>query len=126
MDRCAERRATSRQFNTKYHKNHFKLVLAVSFHQWVSIINKGDDRAGKTTYLFEVMRRFGIPAMGRTLNDPYVPTVACEVTTITLDTTHGPVTFDVWDTAGNEEYRGLGDVYFKDVSISSSKGVKYC
>jgi GTP-binding nuclear protein Ran len=35
-----------------------------------------------------------------------------EVQPLTIRTTHGPIKFHVWDTAGNEKFVGLGDGYY--------------
>ena len=42
----------------------------------------------------------------------HVPTLGVQVDPLTLRTNHGPIIFNLWDVAGLDEYRGLGDAYF--------------
>jgi GTP-binding nuclear protein Ran len=42
----------------------------------------------------------------------HIPTLGVEVHPLTLRTNHGPVIFNLWDVAGLDKYRGLGDGYF--------------
>jgi GTP-binding nuclear protein Ran len=44
-------------------------------------------------------------------NPNYVPTLGVDVSYLTFQTNYGPVVFDVWDTAGQEKFSGLGDGY---------------
>jgi GTP-binding nuclear protein Ran len=69
-------------------KDSFKLILI------------GDAKVGKTSF---VRRHTG----GQHERD-YVPTRGVKVTPLTFDTTSGPLTFNVWDTAGE---RHLGPLY---------------
>ena len=42
----------------------------------------------------------------------YVPTLGVDVYTLTFKTTGGPVTFSVWDCAGDPKYGGFRDGYY--------------
>ena len=42
----------------------------------------------------------------------YIPTLGVEVTPITLKTNYGIITFNCWDTAGQEKFGGLRDGYY--------------
>lgn len=42
----------------------------------------------------------------------YLATLGCEVNPIRFETNYGPITFNVWDCAGQEQYMGLGDGYY--------------
>ena len=55
-------------------------------------------RTGKTTFLKRhVTGQF---------EKSYVPTIGVEVLPLTFTTNHGPVTFTVWDVAGQEKFGG--------------------
>ncbi len=70
----------------------FKLVLV------------GDGGVGKTTFV----KRHLTGEFER----KYVATVGVEVNSLTFQTNYGPITFDVWDTAGQEKVGGLRDGYY--------------
>ena len=42
----------------------------------------------------------------------YRPTMGVEVTPIILNTNYGSITFNCWDTAGQEKFGGLRDGYY--------------
>ena len=70
----------------------FKLILV------------GDGGTGKTTFV----KRHLTGEFER----KYVATLGVDVHPLTFSTTHGPIIFDVWDTAGQEKFGGLRDGYF--------------
>lgn len=65
----------------------------------------GDSQCGKTTFVMKVLNGEYI--------EKYVPTLGVEVHPITIKTSSGPVRFNVWDTAGQEQYAGLGEEYYR-------------
>jgi len=70
----------------------FKLVLI------------GDGSTGKTTFV----KRHLTGEFER----KYVPTLGAEVHPLLFHTNMGPLRFNVWDTAGQEKFGGLRDVYY--------------
>jgi GTP-binding nuclear protein Ran len=70
----------------------FKLVLV------------GDGGTGKTTFV----KRHLTGEFER----KYVATLGVDVHPLPFYTNHGPVIFDVWDTAGQEKFGGLRDGYY--------------
>lgn len=70
----------------------FKLILV------------GDGGTGKTTF---VKRH-----LTGEFEKKYVATIGADVYPMLFYTTHGPVQFNVWDTAGQEKFGGLRDGYY--------------
>lgn len=70
----------------------FKLVLV------------GDGGVGKTT----LVKRH----LTGEFEKKYIPTLGVEVHPLRFDTNYGPMTFNVWDTAGQEKFGGLRDGYY--------------
>merc|ERR1711988_643890 len=70
----------------------FKLVLV------------GDGGVGKTT----LVKRH----LTGEFTSKYVPTLGVEVSSLQFHTNRGIVTFNVWDTAGQEKFGGLRDGYY--------------
>lgn len=60
----------------------------------------GDGGVGKTTFLNT--------SNGKSFDGKYIPTLGVEVTPIKLSNS----IFNIWDCAGNEKFRGLGDGYY--------------
>ena len=63
----------------------------------------GDGGVGKTTFV----KRHITGEFERR----YIATVGVEVHPMTFYTNHGPIRFNVWDTAGQEKLSGLRDGY---------------
>lgn len=63
----------------------------------------GDGGVGKTTFV----KRHITGEFERR----YIATVGVEVHPMTFHTNHGPICFNVWDTAGQEKLSGLRDGY---------------
>eukprot|EP01057_Protomagalhaensia_wolfi_P000620 Protomagalhaensia_wolfi_Nauph_80__619@NODE_1353_length_1569_cov_459_052941_g1045_i0_p2_GENE_NODE_1353_length_1569_cov_459_052941_g1045_i0NODE_1353_length_1569_cov_459_052941_g1045_i0_p2_ORF_typecomplete_len220_score52_22Ras/PF00071_22/2_3e45Roc/PF08477_13/1_7e25Roc/PF08477_13/6_5e03Arf/PF00025_21/7e16Gtr1_RagA/PF04670_12/0_00019FeoB_N/PF02421_18/0_00024GTP_EFTU/PF00009_27/0_0017MMR_HSR1/PF01926_23/0_001RNA_helicase/PF00910_22/0_065TniB/PF05621_11/0_096TniB/PF05621_11/2_6e03RsgA_GTPase/PF03193_16 len=70
----------------------FKLVLV------------GDGAVGKTT----LVKRH----LTGEFEKKYVPTLGADVYPLRFQTNYGPITFNVWDTAGQEKLSGLRDGYY--------------
>lgn len=64
----------------------------------------GDGKVGKSAYI----QRY----LDGEFSDSYVATLGVDVHTLTFNTNYGPVTLDIWDTAGQEKFGGLGDGYY--------------
>nr|QBK87254.1 MAG: Ras family GTPase [Marseillevirus LCMAC201] len=67
------------------------------------IVFIGDEQVGKTTFLNR--------HLSGEFTLKYTPTHGVEVYPLSFNTNYGVVTFNVWDTAGDES-TGLGDNYF--------------
>ena len=70
----------------------------------------GDGGVGKTTY---VKRH-----ENGDFEKVYVPTRGAEVHRLTFSTSCGPITFNCWDTAGQEKFGGLRDGYYVDADCA--------
>jgi GTP-binding nuclear protein Ran len=68
------------------------------------LILVGDGGVGKTTYLHRHLTGDFIRQ--------YNPTLGVEVHPLMFSTNHGSVRFNVWDTAGQKKFGGLGDGYY--------------
>lgn len=67
------------------------------------VVFLGDGGVGKTALLKRhIENRF---------EKVYYPTLGAEVHPIRFQTNHGPVTLNIWDTAGQEKYVGLREGY---------------
>ena len=64
----------------------------------------GEAGCGKTTYVSRLFKD--------TFREEYVPTLGVEVFPFMVETSIGSVTFNLWDTAGDERFKGLGDRYY--------------
>ena len=70
------------------------------------IVIIGDGNVGKTTF---VNKMIGVEMK---LNGEYLATLGVNIEPVRFDTTFGPVSFNLWDCAGNEKFQGLGDGYY--------------
>lgn len=64
----------------------------------------GGEKTGKTTFIHRL-------CWGR-YSKEYTPTVGCEVHPVQIKGESGDFSFNVWDTAGCMEFRGLVDGYY--------------
>ena len=64
----------------------------------------GDTGIGKTAFVIKHITGEFIQI--------YEPTLGVEVHPHVFNTSHGLFRFNIWDTAGQEKYRGLGDGYY--------------
>lgn len=68
------------------------------------IVLVGDGNVGKTSFLHRHLT-------GEFRNE-YVSTIGVEVHVLTFESNYGAIRFNVWDCAGEEKFRGLGESYF--------------
>lgn len=71
----------------------------------IKVIFVGDSGVGKTNIVSEYL-------------DIYLPTMGAEVHPKEYNTIVGKVTLKCWDCAGENEYQGLGDGYYKGADIA--------
>ncbi|EDW76385.1 uncharacterized protein Dwil_GK15426 [Drosophila willistoni] len=64
----------------------------------------GDGKTGKSTFIKRQLT-------GQYQRD-YLPTDNVDLSTLKFHTNQGTISFKVWDTAGQEELRGLRDIYY--------------
>jgi len=79
-------------------------------NQEYKIVLLGDGGCGKTTFI----KRF----INGEFEKRYLATLGVEVTSIPFETTKGPVTLSVWDTAGQEKFGGLRDGYYTGAHLA--------
>ena len=83
----------------------FELKLKMSDNTPVAkLVLVGDGATGKTTFV--TRHRTG------EFEKQYNPTTGVFVRNLDFFTTHGKITFQVWDTAGQEKFGGLRDAYY--------------
>lgn len=63
----------------------------------------GDSETGKTSW---------VKCLVGDISPKYVGTIAVDVTCVSFTTNYGMINFNVWDTAGQEVFRGIGDGYY--------------
>lgn len=68
------------------------------------IVIVGNGGVGKSTWRKSLS--------GEKFDAKYVPTLGAELFPIVRNTNYGPITFNLWDTAGQEKYGGLRDGYY--------------
>lgn len=64
----------------------------------------GNEQVGKTTWV--------VRHLNGKFTQEYNPTLGLEIHPLDFSTNRGVVRFNIWDCAGDEMYRGLGDAYF--------------
>lgn len=65
----------------------------------------GDSGVGKTSLIYFMSTS--------TFNEASIPTLGAALTKITFETFSGSISFQLWDTAGQEQFRSLVPVYYK-------------
>lgn len=68
----------------------------------------GDGGTGKTTFVKRLLTG--------EFEKKYIATLGVEVRPLTFNTTRGQITFNTWDTAGQEKFGGLRDGYYIQVT----------
>ena len=74
--------------------------------QTYKIVIVGDAGVGKTTFINHHLNG-GFSAR-------YISTLGVDIRPVHFNTNYGEIIFDVWDTAGQEKFSGLGDRYYTD------------
>lgn len=83
---------------------------ATNQHKSYKIVLVGDGGVGKTT----LVKRH----LTNTFETKYIPTVGVEVTPLVFYTNQGSITFNIWDTAGQEKFGGLRDGYYIEMDAA--------
>lgn len=76
----------------------------------LKLILVGDGAVGKTTFVKR--HRTG------EFEKQYLATIGVETNSVKFSTSNGPITFNVWDCAGQAKYAGLGSAYYKDATCA--------
>jgi small GTP-binding protein len=74
------------------------------------LIFLGESQVGKTSIIHK--------GLHGTLQGSSTSTIGCVSATITVRIRHGPVTLQVWDTAGQEVYRSLVHIYVRGARLA--------
>lgn len=93
----------------------------------VQLVLVGDGGTGKTTFVkrhltgeFERKYVGKFPCLATPVNSiNFIATLGVDVHPLLFHTNHGPIVFDVWDTAGQEKFGGLRDGYYIQGKVSS-------
>lgn len=78
--------------------------IAVAKENTFKICLIGDGGVGKTTLLKR--------CVSGVFEKRYIPTMGVELDFLTFNTNSEPIRFNVWDTAGQEKFHGLGEGYY--------------
>jgi GTP-binding nuclear protein Ran len=68
------------------------------------IVLVGDGGVGKSTWVKQLLTQ--------TFEPRYIATMGAEVHPITINTSSGPITFNIWDCAGQDKYGGTRHTYY--------------
>ena len=79
-------------------------ISAMEQAQRIKVALVGEGGVGKTAFLTQIIE-------GR-FERRYMATTGVEMRSLEFSTNHGSVIFDVWDTAGQEKFRGVPEAYF--------------
>ena len=69
------------------------------------LILVGDGGVGKTTFVSRHLTG--------EYEKKYIATIGAQLNTVYFDTTKGRIKFNIWDTAGQEKFGGLRDMYYE-------------
>jgi small GTP-binding protein len=85
-------------------------VSASAARSTFRVVLIGDSSVGKTS----VMNRF----LRNSVNPQESPTIGALPSSFTRECRGRVVEVELWDTAGQEEYRGLGPIYYRNASLA--------
>jgi small GTP-binding protein len=74
------------------------------------VVLVGDTQVGKTCIIANLVNN--------TFKSSSPPTIGAAFQTHVLPTPQGPVTMQIWDTAGQEKYRALAPMYYRSADIA--------
>jgi Ras-related protein Rab-5C len=77
----------------------------------VKVVLVGETRVGKTS----IINRF----VNKTFSDLTSTTVAAGPCSVQTEAATGPVILDIWDTAGQEQYRSIATLFFRGASAAA-------
>lgn len=106
LEQQREKEELSRKQNMQIHQD----LIARSKYSFKTIVI-GDSGVGKSSYISKCIDTGNRPVNTST-------TVACNMYSIPLQTEKGVVTLNVWDTAGQEQYKSITKTYFRDVDCA--------
>jgi small GTP-binding protein len=76
----------------------------------MKVVLVGDQQVGKTSIIAHLVTN--------TFNPSTSPTIGAAFQTYCIATSHGPVTMQIWDTAGQEKYRALTPLYYRSADAA--------
>jgi small GTP-binding protein len=76
----------------------------------MKVVLVGDTQVGKTCIIANLVNN--------TFKSSSPPTIGAAFQTHVLPTPQGPVTMQIWDTAGQEKYRALAPMYYRSADIA--------
>jgi small GTP-binding protein len=76
----------------------------------MKVVVVGDTQVGKTCIIAHLV--------SNTFKSSNPPTVGAAFQTYVMATPQGPVTMQIWDTAGQEKYRALAPMYYRSADIA--------
>jgi small GTP-binding protein len=76
----------------------------------MKVVLVGDQQVGKTSIIAHLVTN--------TFNPATSPTIGAAFQTYCMATAHGPVTMQIWDTAGQEKYRALTPLYYRSADVA--------
>ncbi len=79
-------------------------------HKQYKLVLVGDGRVGKTTFI----KRHLTGKFER----KYDPTLGVDVCPLSFQTTEGKIVFNIWDCAGQEQFRGLREGYWNNADCA--------
>jgi GTPase SAR1 family protein len=83
------------------------------------IVIAGPTGVGKTFLSRKFKNEIGF---GEKKDKEYKPTVGVEIHSTVVDTNRGVITLNIWDTAGDDKFKGLGDGYYLGADVGIVMG----